>query len=222
MWRPMAPRDPIPGFGPERCAMYLAGTEGAPPRAELLRALALAGPPAPGARALDLGCGPGREALELLRAGWHVVAVDPYPVMLERARALVGAALPEALPRLSLVDATLEELAPDLAPASFGLVHAGFVLPFVRPAAFDAAFARLRGALAPGGILACQFFGPDDEFVRAAAPGEMSSHSAADVDALLAGLEVLHREEVNREGQVGTGRTKWWHVHHVVARRPTR
>lgn len=200
--------------------MYLAGTEGAPPRAELLRAVALAGPPVPGARALDLGCGPGREALELLRAGWHVIAVDPYSEMLDRTRALVGTELPGALPHLSLVDATLEELAPELAPASFGLVHAGFVLPFVRPTSFETAFARLRGALAPGAVLACQFFGPDDEFVRAAAPGEMSSHASADVDALLAGLEILHREEVNREGQVGKGRTKWWHVHHVIARRP--
>ena len=58
-------------------------------------------------------------------------------------------------------------------------------------------------APAPGAILACQFFGPDDEFVRAAAPGEMSSHAAPDVDRLLAGLQVLHREEVNRAGQVG-------------------
>ena len=214
----MSARQPIPGFGPDRCAMYLAGTEGAPPRAELVRAIQLAGPPASGARALDLGCGPGRETAALLRAGWQVTAVDPYPVMLERTRAMVGAELPDALARLSLIDATLEELAPGLAPACFGLVHAGFVLPFVRPAAFDAAFARLRYALAPGGVLACQFFGPDDEFIRSAAPGEMSSHTTADVDRLLAGLEIIHREEVNREGQVGKGRIKWWHVHHVIAR----
>ena len=59
--------------------MYLAGNEGAPPREHLVRAVSLGGrwsglgKP----RALDIGCGPGRETLFLLRAGYEVVAFDP-------------------------------------------------------------------------------------------------------------------------------------------------
>lgn len=215
----MRTRPEIPGFGADRCRMYLEGTEGSPPRAELVRAIARAGAAA-GGRALDLGCGPGREALELLRAGFRVTAVDPYPQMLERSRALVAAEAPGRTGDLELVDATIEEIAPTLPAASFRIVHAGFVFPFVLPAAFDVAFRGIRASLAPGGILACQFFGPDDEFIRTAAPGTMTTHSAAEVDALLAGMEFLHREEVNRAGQVGRGREKWWHVHHVTARQP--
>lgn len=41
---------------------------------------------APGARILDLACGPGRHAAELTRAGGHVVGFDLSRAMLRRAR----------------------------------------------------------------------------------------------------------------------------------------
>lgn len=198
--------------------MYLEGTEGSPPRQLLLDALAEIR--SPGRHALDLGCGPGREVVALLEAGFSVVALDPYPVMLERTRALVVERRPQDAHRVQLVEATLEEWAGELAPSSFDLVHAGFVLPFVQAAHFDEAFARLVGAIAPGGVLVAQFFGPDDEFIRRAGPGDMSVHDAEEVERLLSGFETISREEVNRAGNVGRGRAKWWHVHHLVARRP--
>lgn len=198
--------------------MYLEGTEGSPPRQLLLDALAEIR--SDGRRALDLGCGPGREVLALLEAGFSVVALDPYPVMLDRTRALVAERRPQDAHRVRLVEATLEEWAGELAPASFDLVHAGFVLPFVRTAHFDDAFARLVGSIVPGGVLVAQFFGPDDEFIRSAAPGEMSAHDAEAVGRLLADFETISCEEVNRAGNIGRGRAKWWHVHHLVARRP--
>lgn len=210
-----------PGFPPERCALYLAGNEGAPPREHLVRAVERRGPAAPQARALDIGCGPGREALFLAQAGYEVVALDPYPEMLERVReafAREGDAVVAA--RLARLErATLEEFAPSLEPSSFDLVHAGFVLPFVLPARFDECFAQVAACLRPGGILCCQFFGPEDEFIRAAAAGTMSSHTRSDVERLLEPFDILDLEEVNRQGRIGKGRDKWWHVFHATARR---
>ena len=208
----------VPGFHGERCASYLAGTEGAPPRELLLKALGLLEAEAPRA-ALDLGCGPGRELPPMIRAGLAVTAVDPYPGMIERSRVLLASQCPEDAAGVQFIQATLEDCAADLRPGAFGLVHAGFVLPFVLPARFPAAFEALCGAIAPGGLLVAQFFGPDDEFIRTAAPGTMTSHTASDVARLLEGFSVLHHEEVNREGNIGRGRVKWWHVHHVIARR---
>jgi SAM-dependent methyltransferase len=202
--------------------MYLAGNEGAPPREHLVRAVSLGGrwsglgKP----RALDIGCGPGRETLFLLRAGYEVVAFDPYPEMLERARELI-AREPDAAnlePRVRFEHATLEAHAPTLEPSSFDLVHAGFVLPFVLPARFDECFARLAGCLRTGGLFSGQFFGRDDEFIRTADAGTMSCHSREEIDRLLQPFEVLEIEEINRPGRIGKGREKWWHVFHVTAR----
>ena len=202
--------------------MYLAGNEGAPPREHLVRAIAHGDAPARGftPRALDIGCGPGREALFLAQAGYEVLAFDPYPEMLERARALL-AEQPDAAAladRVALERATLEQIAPRLDHATFDLVHAGFVLPFVLPERFDACFAILTRSMRPRAIFCGQFFGRDDEFIRSAEPGTMSCHDRADLDRLLQSFEVLEIDEVNRQGRVGRGRDKWWHVFHVTAR----
>ena len=208
--------------------MYLAGNDGAPPREQLVRAVSLVerrdgrnrDDKVHKLRALDVGCGPGREALFLARAGFEVVAVDPYPEMLAHARKLIAS----EMDAVSLEDvvrferATLEERAATLEAASFDLIHAGFVLPFVLPEFFDCCFAQLARALRPGGIFCGQFFGANDEFIQTAQPGTMSSHTRADIDRLLAGFELLEIEEVNRLGRVGRGREKWWHVFHVTAR----
>ena len=41
----------------------------------------------PGARLLDIGCGPGRHCIELARRGYGVVGIDPSPAMISAARA---------------------------------------------------------------------------------------------------------------------------------------
>lgn len=69
----------------------------------------------PGARVLDLCCGPGRHAVELARKGFTVVGVDRNPRYLERA----GRAAGEAGVEVELVEEDMRS--------------------FVRPGAFDAA-----------------------------------------------------------------------------------
>lgn len=49
-------------------------------------------------RALDLGCGSGREAVYLAAQGWQVVAVDRLPDALERGRDLQHRYAPNSLP----------------------------------------------------------------------------------------------------------------------------
>jgi SAM-dependent methyltransferase len=189
------------GFTREKCLEFLAGTAGARADARVLIAISAAeGAPR---EAVDLGCGQGHETLELLRAGFRVLAVDAYVEAVDATRI-------ERIERL------------DLEPGRYGLVHARFALPFVPAAEFPRLWANLRAALAPGGVLACQLFGPDDGFVHDGSfdPRELNVHPAAEVDALVAGLETLHREEVNRDGVTATGSPKHWHVHHLVVRRP--
>lgn len=104
----------------------------------------LASPLAPG-RALDLGCGPGRNAIWLARGGWRVTGVDASPVGLsqaaERAR--------DAGVALELVNADVLTYAPP--PASFDLVVvANLHFP---PGERGEFFNRAAAAVSPGGHL---------------------------------------------------------------------
>ncbi len=96
----------------------------------------------PGQRVLDLGCGEGRFAAELHRAGAEVLAVDVAQEPLRRA----GDAHPEL--ELKLIDGEGEW---DLPDASFDVVWAGEVIEHVADTA--GWLSEVRRVLRPGGTL---------------------------------------------------------------------
>ncbi|HIK40432.1 trans-aconitate 2-methyltransferase, partial [Thermoleptolyngbya sp. M55_K2018_002] len=71
-----------------RWQQYYQAVEGRPPRTTLTRALdSIAQDPNPLPRfAVDLGCGDGRDTVELLRRGWRVLAIDGEPEAIARLR----------------------------------------------------------------------------------------------------------------------------------------
>jgi SAM-dependent methyltransferase len=104
----------------------------------------LVAPLAPG-RALDLGCGTGRNALWLARTGWSVTGVDASRVGLEMA---TEQATSEGL-SLHTIVADLLEYVPE--PASYDLVVVANI--HFAPGRREALFDRAAAAVAPGGHL---------------------------------------------------------------------
>jgi SAM-dependent methyltransferase len=127
------------------------------------------------ARALDLGCGSGRRAVEVARYGWQVVGVDIVPGALEEARCRAAAAGVPArfvagdVARLDLVSDQLGglfDLVYDVGcfhdlPAARRRSYADGVCRLCRPGGFYALFAleplparRLLGI--PAGVAAAE------------------------------------------------------------------
>lgn len=191
---------------------YYDVTTGRPPHGTLLTALALfeAEPrPAPPRQAVDLGCGAGRDTLELLRRGWRVLAVDAEAEAIAR---VVQATPPAWRDRLTVQTSRFEVMR--LPPAA--LVNASASLPFCDPARFAAVWARIVAAIRPGGRFAGHFFGERDAW---AARPDVTCLTRSQVEALFVGFEVEHFEEDEHDGHTARGTPKRWHKLSVVARK---
>ncbi|HJN21224.1 MAG: class I SAM-dependent methyltransferase [Alphaproteobacteria bacterium] len=194
----------------QRWKRYYASTSERPPRKTLLLALErFRAEGLHGGCAIDLGCGSGRDTIALLRLGWRVLAIDAEP----EAFAALGAR--EDLP----VDAALETRInrfedEDLPPAD--LINSSFALPLVPPQDFPRLWQNICGALRPGGRVSTQFFGPKDEWHG---DPTITFHTRAEAEARLDGLEVEMLDEEEDESPTPRGKTKHWHLFHIVARR---
>jgi tellurite methyltransferase len=161
---------------------------------------------APGV-AVDLGCGTGRDTVELLRSGWHVVAIDSEAEAIRRLRATTGDDERLATQVAEYEDAALPEC---------DLVNASFSLPFCRPEIFGVVWDRIVDALLPGGRFCGQLFGDRDEWSTEL---DLTFHTRAQAEALFTGFELERFDEVEEDSQTALGQPKHWHVFHVVARK---
>ena len=187
-------------------------TKDSPPWPLLTRAAALAPDRPGGRRALVLGAGAGRDTRELLAQGFWVTAVDAQP----QSVALLAALPNDLRERLRIAQSSFEDFAFDGAP--YDLISAQYALPFTHPRQFASVFARLKAALAAGGLFAGQFFGDHDEW-SASRPG-MTFHTRAAAQDLLRDLETLEFNEEDEDSHTADGTPKHWHVFHILARKP--
>ena len=190
--------------------VYYQRTGGRPPRETLLFALEqFDGENAVG-HAVDLGCGGGRDTIEMLRRGWSVLAVDAQTSAIETL--LARTELPDFrhTPTALLSRFELAEW-----PVT-NLVNSSFALPLCVKADFLVMWQRIYDSLAPGGRFSGQLYGDRDQW----AGDDSNTHfTKAEVEGLLVNFEVeLFREE-ETESVTPRGTSKHWHIYHIVARK---
>ena len=191
---------------------------GEQPRETLLFALerfdAGAGANEGGRFAVDLGCGTGRDTVELLRRGWRVLAIDAEAEAIQRLLGRgdldSGGAAPLATQVARFENAGWPEA---------DLINSSYALPFCPPNQFGAVWHRVVASLRAGGRFSGHLFGDRDGW---ATQPDMSFQTREDAEELLRGLEVEHFEEIEEDGETAVGDPKHWHLFQVVARKRTR
>lgn len=190
---------------------YYQAVEGRPPRETLLKALEIFDATGPIDRpkfAVDLGCGDGRDAVELLRRGWRVLAVDGEQKAFDRL-------LDRPIDR-DLLETQLMRFENLSLPPAIDLINASFCLPFCPPADFPNLWQTIVKSLNPGGIFCGQLFGDRDSWT---VYPDRSHHTREQVEALLQPFKIELLDEEEHPGVTAIGEEKYWHIFHIVARK---
>jgi len=184
---------------------FLQATKDRPPSDWLVKSLAVINTTG---RALDLGCGAGRDVRYLLSQGWDVTAVDQEA----EAIAIVSEITHE---HLRVVSSSFEDF--DYGHETYDLISAQYSLPFLSPAALPDVFTCIKDALVPGGWFTGQFFGIRDTWNT---PDTTMTFLTRDqVDDLLKSLNVIEVRDTEQDGTTAVGDSKHWHVFDVLAQK---
>ncbi|AFZ17161.1 class I SAM-dependent methyltransferase [Allocoleopsis franciscana] len=191
---------------------YYSAVVGRPPRDTLLTALAHfeAEESAASSRlAVDLGCGEGRDTVELLRRGWRVLGIDGEPEAI--ARLLNRPDINQNHLQTQII--RFEEM---ILPEAVDLINASFSLPFCPPEYFPNLWKKIVLSLRSGGRFCGQLFGDRDSW---AIYTSMNHHTRQQLDLLLQPFEVEMLEEEDHPGKTALGEDKHWHLFQIVARK---
>lgn len=161
--------------------------------------------------AVEIGFGAGTDALELLRRGWRVLAIDGQEAA---AKFLARRVPPRLRPSLTTLVAPMEGL--ELPQAD--LIYASFSLPFCSPGRFPALWSNIRRSLRPGGHFSGQLFGDRDEW---AGRQDLTFCDRIQVARLARGFRVELLRETVEEGMSFSG-PKHWHFFDVILEKPRR
>ncbi|MBE9191838.1 class I SAM-dependent methyltransferase [Gloeocapsopsis crepidinum LEGE 06123] len=183
---------------------YYQAVEGRPPRETLLMALEKFEEPQ---FAVDLGCGDGRDTVELLKQGWRVLGIDGEAEAIARLQSRPNI----DLNRLETRVMHFENL---VLPEAVDLINASFCLPFCPPEHFSKLWNKIVSALRVGGRFCGQLFGDRDSW---ATYPNMSHHIRAQVEELLQPFTVEVLQEEKHPGITALGEQKHWHIFHIVA-----
>ncbi|MEM6592708.1 MAG: class I SAM-dependent methyltransferase [Cyanobacteria bacterium P01_C01_bin.73] len=195
-----------------RWAAYYHAVSDRPPRPTLLTALEkfdteLGTHASTPGLAVDLGCGNGRDTVELLRRNWRVLAIDGEPdaIAALRQRQVINRH------HLNLRIQRFEDLT---LPPKVDLINASFCLPFCPPAQFPDLWEAIVDALRSGGRFCGHLFGDRDAW---SIYNDITFHTLQHVNQLLEPFDLEVFEEEEHPGQTALGEEKHWHLYNIVA-----
>ncbi|EDX84430.1 Methyltransferase domain family [Synechococcus sp. PCC 7335] len=159
--------------------------------------------------AVDLGCGNGRDTVELLQRNWSVLGIDGEPEAIGQLRQRQDA-------DLTLLTTQIQRFETLDLPNNVDLINASFCLPFCPPDYFPTLWEKIVTALRPGGRFCGHLFGDRDDWRTYP---NRSHHTRSQVEQLLLPFDIELLDEEEHPGKTALAEEKYWHLFNIVARR---
>lgn len=161
-------------------------------------------------KAIDLGCGVGRDTIFLIKNNWNVLAVDREEVK----KRIENRLNEEELKRFRFSDKKFEEIE-ELEENN--LIVANFSLPFCNKIYFTRFWDKIVRSIAENGYFVGNFFGIRDSW--SIIKGDMTFLTEEQVLELLKSFEIIKFKEIEKDGRTGLGEMKHWHIYEVIAKK---
>lgn len=160
-------------------------------------------------RAVELGCGAGRDTVCLIKNGWSVLAIDRENVEFRIASKLSE----EELKMFEFSKQKFEHVELE----KNNLVVANFSLPFCNKNNFEELWNKINNSILRGGYFVGNFFGVNDEWRETR--NEMTFLTKEQVMVLFEDFDIIEFKEVEKDNCTGLGEMKHWHVFNVIAKK---
>lgn len=189
-----------------RNQLYYENTKNAPPHKNIKKFIKLENKTG---KAIDLGCGAGRDTIFLIKNNWNVLAIDRE----DTGKIISDILNNEELKRFRFESQTFEEIKLE----DNNLVVANFSIPFCRKELFNELWNKIVQSISQDGYFVGNFFGLNDSWAKT--KEQMVFLSKEQVLRLFESFNILSFNEIEKDGKTALGKEKHWHVFEIIARK---
>ena len=160
-------------------------------------------------KAIDIGCGAGRDTIYLVKNGWYVIAIDK-----EDTKQIITSKINDKeLERLKFIQSDFENIKLE----KNNLVIANYSLPFCNKNKFQKFWNKIVNSIEKDGYFVGNFFGKNDEWNTE--DSKLIFLDKKEVEELFNNFEILKFEEEEKDAKTGLGIMKHWHTYNIIARK---
>lgn len=160
-------------------------------------------------KAIDLGCGAGRDTIFLIKNNWNVTSIDN-----KNTKSFITENLSKnELKNFKFIKNDFENI--DLEKNN--LVVANYSLPFCKKDFFPIFWNRITSSIQKNGYFVGNFFGYKDSWKSI--KDEMVFLTKKEVLNLLKDFDIIKFEEVEKDGKTVLGKLKHWHIYDIIAKK---
>ena len=161
-------------------------------------------------KAIDIGCGAGRDTVFLIKNNWSVLAIDR-----EDTKDIISSKLnDEELRRFRFNKQNFENIKLE----ENDLIVANFSLPFCNKKDFKEFWNTIVGSILEDGYFVGNFFGVNDSWVDE--KENMVFLSKEQVLKLFEeSFEIIKFQEIEKDAKTALGKIKHWHLYEIIAKK---
>ena len=161
-------------------------------------------------KAIDIGCGAGRDTVFLIKNNWNVLAIDR-----EDTKEIISGKLnAEELKRFRFIKQDFENIKLE----ENDLVVANFSIPFCNRNDFNELWNKIVGSISEEGYFVGNFFGLNDSWVNIKERVVFLSKEQV-LELFKDSFEIIKFQEIEKDEKTALGNMKHWHIYEIIAKK---